>query len=50
MIEDITDKFDEAMSGAFGSLDYLKEAFGRQSESGDLYLQDYDKLYELNKL
>lgn len=50
MIEDITDKFDEAMSGAFGSLDYLKEAFSRQSENDDLYLQDYDKLYELNKL
>ena len=50
MIEDITDKFNEAMSGAFGSLDYLKEAFNRQSESDDLYLQDYDKLYELNKL
>jgi len=42
--------FETAMSGAFGSLDYLQEAFDRQGELDENYLDDYDKLYELNKL
>ena len=38
------------MSGAFGSLEKLQEAFDRQKEIDDLYVDDYKKIYELTKL
>lgn len=49
-IENIIKKFDESISGLFGSLDYLQSAFDRANQIGDEYLKDFEKLYELNKL
>lgn len=49
-IENIIKKFDESVSGLFGSLDYLQSAFDRANQVGDEYLKDFEKLYELNKL
>lgn len=49
-IEQITKTFEEQVSGLFGSLDYLQSAFDRADQVGTEYLQDFEKLYELNKL
>ena len=49
-IEQITKTFEEQVSGLFGSLDYLQSAFDRANQTNDQYLQDFEKLYELNKL
>ena len=49
-VDNILNDFDTGLSGAFGSLNYLKQAFDRQSEIDGQYLKDYDKLYELNKM
>ena len=50
MLDNIVKDFEESMSGTFGSLDYLQEAFDRRGEIDDMYLDDYEKLHELNKL
>ena len=49
-VDNILDNFDTGLSGVYGSLDYLKQAFDRQSDIDGQYLKDYDKLYELNKM
>lgn len=49
-VKQATDAFEKAMSGTFGSLDKLQEAFDRQKELDDLYIDDYKKVYELTKL
>ena len=49
-IEDTVKAFEESVSGAFGTLDYLQSAFDRMGQTNDQYLQDFEKLYELNKL
>ena len=42
--------FEKAMSGTFGNLDALQDAFDKQKELDDLYLDDYKQIYELSKL
>lgn len=49
-IDDTIAKFEESITGAFGSLDYMQEAYGRARDVDEEYLQDYDRLYELSKL
>ena len=49
-IENVVKAFEEQVSGAFGALDYLQSAFDRMGQTNDQYLQDFEKLYELNKL
>jgi hypothetical protein len=49
-IKSITDNFEKAMSGIYGNLDALQDAYDRQSEINERYLEDYEKIYELSKL
>lgn len=42
--------FEKAMSGTFGSFERLQDAFNKQKELDDMYLDDYKKIYELSKL
>ena len=42
--------FEKAMSGTFGNFERLQDAFNKQKELGDVYLDDYKKIYELSKL
>ena len=42
--------FEKAMSGTFGNFERLQDAFNKQKELGDIYLDDYKKIYELSKL
>ena len=49
-IKYITDAFEEAMSGMYKNLEALQEAYDRQSEINERYLEDYEKIYELSKL
>ena len=43
------DKFNEAVY-AMGGLEGLSEEFNRQQEMADMYLKDYEQIYELSKL
>ena len=43
-------EFEKTLTGTFGSLDKLQEAFDRQKELDELYIDDYKKVYELSKL
>ena len=49
-LEDIADSFSEAMGGIFGSLENMREAFDRQMELSERYLQNFEKTYEISKL
>ena len=46
----IQKKFEEAMSGIFGSFEAMQTAFDQAKEISELYLDDYQKIYELSKL
>lgn len=46
----IMNRFEKAMSGKYGSFAMLQEAFDQQKELSDLYVDDYEKIYELSKL
>ena len=48
-IEDAIDNFNKAML-PFGSLEEFQDAYDKQKEVADQYLEDYDKIYELSKL
>ena len=49
--EAIINEFSEKMAGAFGgTLEELQNAFSKQREINDLYVDDYKKIYELSKL
>ena len=50
VIEDIGEKFSKALGGAYGNLEYATEAFERQKKLSELYLQDFQKTYEVSKL
>ena len=49
-MEGITETFEESMSGSYGSLAAMQEAYDQQSELSELYVKDYEKIYELSKL
>lgn len=42
--------YEKAISGTFGNLEDLQNAFDQQSEILDRYVEDYEKIYELSKL
>lgn len=48
-VEDAIDNFEKAML-PFGSLEEFQDAYDKQKEVADQYLDDYDKIYELSKL
>ena len=48
-VEDAIDNFNKAML-PFGSLEEFQDAYDKQKEIADQYLDDYDKIYELSKL
>ncbi len=49
-VNDAIASFEAAMSGTFGNLDALQEAYDRQSEIDERYIDDYTQIYELSKL
>jgi predicted nucleic acid-binding Zn-ribbon protein len=49
-VDTIVENFSEAMGGVYKNLEQLQEAFDRQTEVNDRYLQQYEKTYEINKL
>jgi len=49
-VEDAVAEYDKLLSPVYGSLDYLSEAYDREKEVDEDYVQDYEKLYQLNKL
>ena len=49
-MEDIADSFSESVSGTYGTIDDMIEAFDRLQTVNDRYVKGYQKTYELNKL
>ena len=49
-IDAIVEKFDESVGGLFNNLGDLQEAFDQASTLDDQYVDDYKRVYELNKL
>ena len=49
-VETSTSIFEEAMTGIYGSYDKLQEVFDQQKEIGNRFVDDYQKIYDLNKL
>ena len=49
-VETIIQNFEKSIAGIYGSLEALEEAFDRQKEINERYLEDYEKTYEINKL
>lgn len=49
-VEDATKNFEKAVSPLLGSVEELREQFDRAKEIDDLYVDDYEKIYELSKL
>ena len=48
---DITiNEFEAAMSGVYGTFDKMREAYDQQKKLSELYVADYQKVYELSKL
>ena len=43
-------QLEEKMAGTYGTIANMQEAFKRESEVRERYLQDYEKIYELSKL
>ena len=42
--------FESSMTGAYKTFESLREAYDQRKEIDDLYLKDYQKIYELSKL
>lgn len=49
-MENIAKDYEDTMSGMFGTLDYLQQAYERHKEDAEWYLESYDSLYQLGKL
>ena len=49
-IELASKAFEKSIAGSFGSLDYLQDAFDKEKELEDLYLKDFERVHDLNKL
>lgn len=49
-VDSIIENFSESVSGVYKNLEQLQEAFDRQTEINDRYLEQYEKTYEINKL
>ena len=49
-VQQIVDAYSDAAAGLLGSLSELQEAFDRRSDLASQYLEDYEKIYQFNKL
>jgi hypothetical protein len=49
-MQEIADSFSDAAAGIYDSLNQMREAFDRQMEVNERYLQDFEKVYEISKL
>lgn len=49
-LEETIKSFSDTVAGLYGSMDELKDAFDKQKELNDIYVDDYKKIYELTKL
>lgn len=49
-LESIVTNFETKISGLAGSLDMLNDAYERQSKVDEVYVDDYEKIYQLSKL
>ena len=49
-LENIVSNFEDSIAGAMGSMSELQEAFDRKKAIDDVYLDDYEKIYQLSKL
>ena len=49
-LEGIVSNFEDSIAGAMGSMSELQEAFDRKKAIDDVYLDDYEKIYQLSKL
>jgi hypothetical protein len=49
-VEMIAEEFSESMGGIYGTLEEMQTAFDRQKQIGELYFQNYKKVYEVSKL
>ena len=49
-VETAIETFKDAMAGAAGSAEALERTYEQQKTLADLYLKDYQKIYELSKL
>ena len=49
-MEKLVTDYNKTMGGTFGNLDYLQEAYERQKDISNQYVQDYEKLYQLSQL
>lgn len=49
-VEDAARDFEKVVSPLLGSIEELRDNFDRAKEIDDLYIDDYEKIYELNKL
>ena len=49
-IDTITMAFETSVAGIIGSLDQLQSEMDRQKQIADVYVEDYEKIYQLNKL
>ena len=44
------ESFEDAISGIYGSIDAMREAYDQNKTLRDQYLEEYERIYELNKL
>ncbi len=49
-MDDIIASFEDAFAGAYGTFEQMQAAYDRRKEMNALYLNDYQKIYELSKL
>ena len=49
-VELIAEEFSKAVSGIYGTLEQMRDAFDRQQEVSKRFLADYEKTYEISKL
>lgn len=49
-LDSIVTNFETKVSGLAGSLDMLNDAYERQSKVDEVYVDDYEKIYQLSKL
>lgn len=49
-LESIITNFETKISGLAGNLDMLNDAYERQSKIDEVYVDDYEKIYQLSKL
>jgi nitrous oxide reductase len=49
-MDNIATDYEDTISGMFGTLDYLQEAYNKHKEDAEWYLESYDSLWKLGTL